>query len=203
MVASSAVSGNRCVRESEDPWRALCIKAHGSLGLLVTNHRAMELLLLFVLAVLIYIAYQFSKYRTDLKSEREKDREDERINEMMPHLYKKSSTDDLKKDIKRYLVDAADFFRSADRVHERTAEESNPERKQKMEAVLEKLGPAVVEAKKLLDKTEATDNEKMYLLWAKFGPVYENFPEIEITESGFEDFLMLTGLDGMISAKAR
>ena len=131
---------------------------------------------------------------------RELEKEEERIAAFMPHLYKKTTSEEGKKELKRFFYEneyyneheadnsyIASFIPDSLSPYERklammknmAKDEKDMEKKEKMEKALERMKKVVHEIAQQLGKREARYTERLFVLWRYYEHEYIDFPIVE------------------------
>lgn len=173
----------------------------------------MSIIYLVIIAILVFIAYQLYQSNELKKQEfkkRDSEKEEERIAAFMPHLYKKTTSEEVKKELKSFFYEneyyneheannpyVASFIpnslfpykRKFAMIKEMTKDEKDNEKKEKMEKALERIKKVTKELVEQLSKRETTLTEREFVLWHYYEYEYNNFPKIEEIS---DDYIILS-----------
>jgi hypothetical protein len=172
----------------------------------------MTILAYIVIALLAFIAYQLyeineAKKRDFILREREKD--EERIRAIMPHVYTKALNEETRQEVERFFYRTERYFdhdiknpyasnleqencpeHKYELMKQAEKDEKDETIKVKMQISLKRISKNAESLMKQIPAKDSTLYERCYILWSYYDAEYKTFPN----RTGVFDDILISGL---------
>jgi hypothetical protein len=147
---------------------------------------------LIIIITLIFIGSQLYKLRA-MKSE---ENEEEKIHDLLPHIYKKSTSEQRKNQVKKFMADRKfPTWRHTEMIKV-IEEQKDLEKKSSLEKLLgDNMAMMNVYINKFRDRRQINGDEIQYLVWSYLEQLHRDFPQPNFLMQDFDHFMTFSGYE--------